>query len=783
MKTEADVIHKKINPFLEKLGYSQNINGEIEYEKALSVGRNKTVFPDIVINIDGTPAFVIDAKRIGENLRFYDKQAISYGLLLRTPYALLTDGEKIICLDTNTEEVLYDCELSVFPTDFLSKKKLKQKIIKTIHNVDNNRLEEAKKVLSIFDDIRKFAEVLYECENIIRDNEGLTGSDAFDEIAKILFIKIYYEKQAMQGRENEINVDNLIKRGGGDFFKGYIFTEVKKHNADIFEADDIIKLSNDTILKIVAILQDYTLLQTNIDVKGRTFEIFLGRTFTGSLGQFFTPRTIVKFMVQFCMPYLQTFTKENICKIIDPSCGSGGFLIDTFQFLCQANQNDKEYIECLRKQAIFGSDINPRLARVAKMNMILHGDGYSGIFHANGLQTGSNDFYDLVITNPPFGSKDDNKAILSQFELGAEKHLKKNKKSDKKEQLREILFVEKCIKITKQGGKIAILLPDGILNNKKTKYVRDYIRKHTIIEAVISLPDRSFKASGANSKCSILFLKKKLNEDEKQCLVYMAIAEKVGFETKTKNAVETKENDLLAIYENYNKSKLGIYEVFHKSKEKYKEVDKNPSCFVLKPELIIDRIDATYFYAEYIYKLDREFQRISNVADVVKNNKDLSKFPEEEFKYIQFSNIDTKLGSITGFEKYLGSEAPDRAKQVVKAGDIICASVKDSEENIAIIPESLDNAIVSTGFVVFRAIPPMTSEALYVLLKQRNNLIQVRYKASGTIMPSISANDYSSNIIPKLELNEVEKITVEIKKIEEYREHVRVELQKIIQKT
>lgn len=79
-------------------------------------------------------------------------------------------------------------------------------------------------------------------------------------------------------------------------------------------------------------------MQTNIDVKGRTFEIFLGRTFTGSLGQFFTPRTIVKFMVQFCMPYLQNFSKDNVCKIIDPSCGSGGFLIDTFQFLQEASK-------------------------------------------------------------------------------------------------------------------------------------------------------------------------------------------------------------------------------------------------------------------------------------------------------------------------------------------------------------------------------------------------------------------------------------------------------------
>ncbi|QED23218.1 restriction endonuclease subunit S domain-containing protein [Candidatus Deianiraea vastatrix] len=151
------------------------------------------------------------------------------------------------------------------------------------------------------------------------------------------------------------------------------------------------------------------------------------------------------------------------------------------------------------------------------------------------------------------------------------------------------------------------------------------------------------------------------------------------------------------------------------------------------------------------------------------------------FNYIQFSNIDTKLGSVTDYEVLTGENAPDRAKRVVKAGDIVCASVKDSEENIAIIPNNKDNVIASTGFVVFRAKPNIiTPEALYVLLKQQNNIFQVRCKVSGTIMPSISADDYLENIVPKLTKLEIDKLTTEVKKIENFRDHIRTELFNLI---
>ena len=261
----------------------------------------------------------------------------------------------------------------------------------------------------------------------------------------------------------------------------------------------------------------------------------------------------------------------------------------------------------------------------------------------------------------------------------------------------------------------------------------------------------------------------------------MSIAENIGFETKTKNATEIKDNDFPIIYKAFQDAKTSYYDVLDKSNNSYIEISKSPFCFIVKPDILEDRVDAPFYYATYVYKITRDFDKIRDLVDVVKDQKDLSKYPLEEFNYIQFSNIDTKLGSITDYEIVTGENAPDRAKRVVKAGDIICASVKDSEENIAIIPIGKDNIIASTGFIVFRAKQNIiTPEALYVLLKQQNNIFQVRCKVSGTIMPSISADDYLDNIVPRLTQIEIDKITTEIKKIENYREHIRIELSNLI---
>jgi type I restriction enzyme M protein len=458
--SEMDIVVKNIAPFLHQLGFHDD---EILYNYPVPVGRGKTIYADIVIKIDDVALLVIEAKRPNENLRYFSPQAESYGLLLRSAYYALTDGHDIIIFSTANSTEKYSGHLNITKLNFLNRNKLSNLITKTVIVYDEDKIENAKKTAIIFEDIKNFSDILYDCQDIIRDNDGLTGSDAFDEIAKILFVKIFYEKKELAGKRNELKLLELKDR---DNLQGYfntpLFQNVKNDNPDIFSNNETIKLSSETLLKLVEKLDNYTLLSTDIDVKGRTFEIFLGRTLTGDLGQFFTPRTVVRFMVDFCSTYLNMFDNENMCKIIDTSCGSGGFLIEVFKYLYSKHRQDVLYTDKLKKEAIYGIDVNPRLAQVAKMNMILHGDGHSGIQQGNGLiDIDDIAHYDLVITNPPFGNKDSGE-ILQMFDLGKikfkEKDLqeKSTKPKKEKQQYREILFVEKCIKITKWGGGLLL---------------------------------------------------------------------------------------------------------------------------------------------------------------------------------------------------------------------------------------------------------------------------------------------------------------------------------------
>ena len=777
--SEMDVIIKIIIPLLEKLGYKENVKGEIEHEKSVGIGNHKYVFPDIVVNINEIPVMVIDGKAPSENLDLYNRQIISYGLLLKTPYSVLCNGISLRIYETQSEKILWDRPVSDIPS-FLSKSNLIKKVNKTVETVTEERLEQARKTLLVFAGIEEFSSVLSKCEDIIRDIDGLTGADAFDEISKVLFAKMYFEKKYQSESQNPFSIEGVKSNGGAAYVRTFLFQQARNANKDIFNGDEEIKLKDDSLIKLVELLQNYTLIKTDVDVKGRAFEIFLGKTFTGGLGQFFTPRTIVRFAVQFADPEINSVIgdRKEPYLILDPACGSGGFLIEVFKAVQekisrQPLEKQSFLYTRLSSEQIYGTDINERLVRVAKMNMVLHGDGHGKIYQSNGIDQNSivkEGQFDLVITNPPFGNKDSGK-ILNQFDLGAPKG------KSIREQLREVLFVEKCLRYLKPGGELAILLPDGILNNDKLSYVRDYIRKNAIIKAVISLPDKAFKASGANSKTSLLFLKKKLVDNEEQVPIFMGIAEYVGYETKTKEAKPIDHNDLPSILETYKEYKASkFFENLNGKREVLEILSTDPATFYIGSSYVTDRIDATYYYAKYIYDLQVESCKVNEVAYPSRIIVNPQKEPAKTIKYIQYSNVDKTLGDVTSHFDLEGGDAPTRAKLLVSKGDLIAAKVKDSEENVTLIPDEYDGAVVSSGFIVLKPKPPMTSEALFVLLRLQSTLNQVRWKSSGTILPAISDDEYMTIKIPKLSENKIREFTDIIAKINQQRVEIKEKL-------
>lgn len=436
----------------------------------------------------------------------------------------------------------------------------------------------------------EFSRLLFKCHNIIRNNDKLSPEAAFDEISKILFIKIRYERENNEGQifskdrfvENRKAYENLNKEMGvKDYIPFYqnLFEKTKQQfaNDHLFDDNAKIEIRENSFEQIVKELEIYNLSTTSDDVKGIAFEQFLGKTFRGELGQFFTPRTIVDFMVSILDPQ----EGEYIC---DPCCGSGGFLIKAFEYVREhiekdiENQkeaikqqyyledfdilsekkqqqietkvadafahlneelninNEKGRLRSLSFDCIYGTDANPRMARTAKMNMIMHGDGHGGVHHHDGLLNVNGIFenrFDVILTNPPFGSRvekdlkitdadkftDQDKIdayierygdayteALRQVNDNIGKSLLSLYKIDNG--LTEVLFIERCLNLLKPGGRMGIVLPEGVLNNSNLQKVREFVESKAKFLLIVSIPQDVFIASGATVKPSLLFFRK-----------------------------------------------------------------------------------------------------------------------------------------------------------------------------------------------------------------------------------------------------------------------------------
>lgn len=493
----------------------------------------------------------------------------------------------------------------------------------------------------------EFAKLLLKCHNIIRNNDKLSPEAAFDEISKILFMKIRYERSPKQDEifslaqfERQKEAYELI-RGKSDesSYIQKLFEDTKNEfkNDDLFEDNEKIKIREKSFEDIVKELQIYNLSNTSDDVKGIAFEQFLGKTFRGELGQFFTPRVIVDFMVELLDPK----EGELVC---DPTSGSGGFLIKAFEHIRTKISNDiegkkekiqKEYfgenlekiddekiskiveeklaeldkelqlsldkskvitrIDKLSKSCIFGTDANPRMARVSKMNMIMHGDGHGGVHRNDGLLNINGIFenrFDVIVTNPPFGSRvdkelkieesdkykdemkkakylemygDDYLNALGQVENNIGKSLIDLYETGKFSGLTEVLFMERCLRLLKDGGRMGIVLPEGVLNSSNLQKVRDFFEARARILLIASLPQEIFISSGATVKTSLLFLKK-FTKEEKE--TYEAIKTKAEIEVNARYANELQKlNSVLGLRGKTSLSKEEKKELQNQKKE------------------------------------------------------------------------------------------------------------------------------------------------------------------------------------------------------------------------
>ncbi len=390
----------------------------------------------------------------------------------------------------------------------------------------------------------------------------LAPTTAFDEVSKLLFCKLRDEKTTKKGETYSFQIGT--HESAEEIFNriNAIYLKAKKEDAEVFKDD--IRLEPKVVYNVVEHLQELAINKIDLDTKGVAFERFMEDFFKGKMGQFFTPREIITFCVEMMNP-------ERSDLVIDPACGSGGFLLnalDKVRKFAESNYDEREAWEHWHKFAmdnLYGIEINDQIARVCKMNMIIHDDGHTNIISTDSLKNVDEITkthkgfkkaqFDILLTNPPFGAivKSTEKDYLGKYELG----------KDKKNQKTEILFIERCLDFLKAGtGRMAIVLPDGILTNSSLQYVRDFLMEKSQILAVVSLPQFAFTHFGAGVKSSLVFVrKKKDNERAGNYPIFMAIAEHIGYDaTGRKDPI----NDLNKI--------LGEYKKFEKSPKGYKGV-------------------------------------------------------------------------------------------------------------------------------------------------------------------------------------------------------------------
>lgn len=357
----------------------------------------------------------------------------------------------------------------------------------------------------------------------------LNPSEAFDELDKLIFCKLWDERKLRKSGEPydfQIFTEDTKEKTERELLERLkkLYEEGRKRDPEVFKDD--IRLSPAKARVVVSYLEGINLSDTDLDSKGRAFETFMGSFFRGDFGQYFTPRVIVKFIVD-----VLPITHESI--VLDTSCGSGGFLLHALdkvrrqadEYFKPGTDKHHRHWHDFAQHNLYGIEINEQIARTAKMNMIIHDDGHTNVVAADGLLPADEiraktknegfkkDRFDFIITNPPFGStvKQTEKAYLNQYRLAirqADWLNPKNKAAERPGQDTEILFIEQCSHYLAEGGYLAIVIPDGILTNSSLQYVRDEIEDLYRIVAVVSLPQTAFTATGAGVKSSVLFLKK-----------------------------------------------------------------------------------------------------------------------------------------------------------------------------------------------------------------------------------------------------------------------------------
>jgi len=540
-----------LHQLITEYGYPLEWLGErLTIEEPVKMGSSEKQADIAIKNANRRPFLYVETKKKNistQELQEAERQLETYLASTHTAtIGLVTDGNETRCvrkkIDPNDFEYIADIPA------FGGGTSIKVKLVREVPESDPTRKTGLQPITE------KYGRLLVDCHNIVRDVDGLHDDEALDELAKVIYVKIFDERSTVEkeegaefqfqtfGTSNPSEAASIIR----ELYQNARDKELEVYNQRIpgYERSrgvfkTPIKLSDVALFKIVEKLQEFSFIDSKADVKGSAFQNVLGSAIRAGMGQYFTPDPAVELAVGIMQP-----TASDM--ILDPFCGSGHFLSRCLDYVVN-KQGDKLDAYALHQFKFFhlhGIEKSDRMVRIAMTDMMLHDDGHTNIRNLDSLLSFENypdivalseeskptpEVFSMILTNPPFGSimRQEVMEMVGRFQLG----------NKKKSLPLEILGLERCFQFLKPGGKLAIVLSDGLLKNKSSLFVRNWVENVAKIKAVISLPEETFSPFGATVKTSLCIFQK-YNEDEEKNesdSTYLCEIENIGFDATGRN--------------------------------------------------------------------------------------------------------------------------------------------------------------------------------------------------------------------------------------------------------
>lgn len=833
LKTERDVETNVLRPlFCDVLGYSDR---DLHWAKRGSIPARREIplkEADLVAHCKGSPVVTVKAKSPREPVRGDLSQVDAYAYALQTKFSVVTNGlqfvvrgyyagnSRINVIDAPVEELVGGGWSPVL--NLIGAKNIATAIKEPEQPVAP--IDEVK-----IQDYRKFFRRIH---NEIRDRDKLSPDAAFDEMSKLLFLKAA-EEEWRRNTPNRILTPQIIEKWealGLPQSKALVNQWFQETTSQLFpgvyEERPCIDLSPETLKAVLEMMRDFHIKNGDVDVKGRAFEEFLPSQLRGKgLGQFFTPRPVVNVMAD--MAGISIYD-----VVVDFSCGSGGFLIKAFDqmkrgveqlpegTLKRLGTTRERMLDDIKESQLFGVDAEPRAARTAKMNMLMWGDGRR-VVRGNALDTKDRLGVEyepqeyaaadpesgctLILANPPFGSKEKSKEILSRYTLAS-----KSKSPAAKSEKTEVLFIEKGLRLLRPEGKMLIVLPQGLLSSTNNARIRDYIHAAAEVRAVISLPRYTFTPSGVPMvNTCIVFLQKFTEEkqrlynekiaplpplDRRNALrsdpdfdypIFMGIAENIGYEPNGRVTAgpgqATDLDHLLNDFLDSSSSSIADTDVFKFADERYGDrprhkeaavIDKSQSLrssFMVKLSETSERLDPPYYLLHH--KERPLLESLTPLGHFIREVKTMFRPATDVEMDAEYDMLSVSADGLVKWNRRIKGEDCCRMKQV-RAGDIAYNPMRINIGSVGVVPKALDGGYVSPDYVVFRT-DGIDPDLLVMLLRSPFYRMYIDVMTTGSIRDRLYFADLRNLRVPRLSESEQEQIVSLGMRADDEYEHIR----------